>query len=73
MAQWTGRGIIVGIGRHRDYNVKLPSGRILWRNRRYLRTQIPAISIPRHDEPAPTLPESPSASRSSQPRRSNRR
>ena len=72
---WTRRGFIVGIGRHRDYTVKLPSGRILWRNRRYLRPQIPAISIPRHDQPAPPPSDSepPSASHSSQPRRSSRR
>ena len=29
-------GIIVGIGRHRDYHVKVPSGRVYWRNRRFL-------------------------------------
>ena len=70
---WTRRGVIVGIGGHRDYNVKLPSGRILWRNCRYLRPWIPAIAIPSHDQPAPTPSDSSSASRSSQPRRSNRR
>ena len=70
---WTRRGIIVGIGRHRDYNVKLPSGHMLWRNRRYLHPQIPATSIPSHDQPAPTPSELPSASCSSQPRHSNRR
>ena len=37
---WMRRGVIVGIGRHRDYNVKLPSGRILWRNRRYFRRRL---------------------------------
>ena len=70
---WTRRGVIVGIGRHRDYNVKLPSGRILWRNRRYLRPRIPAILIPSHDQPTPTQSDSSSASQSSQPRRSHRR
>ena len=33
---WDQVGTIIGIGRHRDYRVKRPSGRILWRNRRYL-------------------------------------
>ena len=72
---WARRGVIVGIGRHRDNNIKLPSGRILCRNRRCLRPRIPAIPIPSHDQPAPTPSVSPSASRSSssQPRRSNRR
>ena len=27
----------MGIGKSRDYHVKLPSGRVLWRNRRFLR------------------------------------
>ena len=34
---WDRVGQVVGIGRHRDYHVKLPSGRIYWRNRRFLR------------------------------------
>lgn len=36
--RWNQVGSLVGVGRHRDYLVKLPSGRVLWRNRRYLRT-----------------------------------
>lgn len=35
--RWDKTGTVVGIGTHRDYHVKLPSGRILWRNRRFLR------------------------------------
>ena len=74
---WTRRGVIVGIGTHRDYKYDnrglLPSGRISWRNRRYLRPRIPAIPIPSHDQPAPTPSEPLQASRSSQPRRSNSR
>ena len=34
---WTHVGVIVGVGRNRDYLVKLESGRIWWRNRRFLR------------------------------------
>ena len=37
--QWDKNGIIVGIGENRDYLVKLNSGRIYWRNRRFLRTR----------------------------------
>ncbi|XP_064100829.1 uncharacterized protein K02A2.6-like [Macrobrachium nipponense] len=35
--RWDKTGVIMGIGKSRDYHVKLPSGRILWRNRRFLR------------------------------------
>ncbi|XP_043243517.1 uncharacterized protein LOC122392555 [Amphibalanus amphitrite] len=35
--RWDRTGVIVGIGRRRSYLVKLPSGRIWWRNRRFLR------------------------------------
>ncbi|XP_064080641.1 uncharacterized protein LOC135197509 [Macrobrachium nipponense] len=35
--RWDKTGVIMGIGKSRDYYVKLPSGRILWRNRRFLR------------------------------------
>ena len=38
---WLKHGVIVGIGDHRDYYVKLPSGRVWWRNRRFLRPFIP--------------------------------
>ena len=35
--RWDKAGIVMGVGRSRDYHVKLPSGRVLWRNRRFLR------------------------------------
>ena len=35
---WDRSGTIVGIGRNRDYLIKLRSGRTYWRNRRFLRT-----------------------------------
>ena len=35
--KWDRTGIIVGVGERRNYRIKLPSGRVLWRNRRYLR------------------------------------
>ena len=37
---WDRSGIIISKGRHRDYRVKQPSGRILWRNRRFLRENV---------------------------------
>lgn len=35
--RWDKTGVVMGIGKSRDYHVRLPSGRILWRNRRFLR------------------------------------
>ena len=35
--KWDRSGIIVGIGKNRDYHIRLPSGRVFWRNRRLLR------------------------------------
>ncbi|XP_065182546.1 uncharacterized protein K02A2.6-like [Sycon ciliatum] len=48
---WSAHGSIVAIGQHRDYLVKLPSGRIFWRNRRFLRPRVsptppPAAAVP---------------------------
>lgn len=36
---WDRTGTITAVGARRDYMVKLPSGRLFWRNRRYLRPQ----------------------------------
>ncbi|KAI0225297.1 hypothetical protein LSAT2_023835 [Lamellibrachia satsuma] len=38
--KWDRVGVIIGIGRHRDYHVKLPSGRVYWRNRRFMKPDI---------------------------------
>ena len=38
--------MVVGIGKHRDFHVKLPSGRVWWRNRRYLRPHYSDILSP---------------------------
>ncbi|KAG0722364.1 Transposon Ty3-I Gag-Pol polyprotein [Chionoecetes opilio] len=35
--RWNKQGVVVGVGKHRDYHVQVASGRIFWRNRRYLR------------------------------------
>ena len=41
--RWDCQGQVIGVGRNRDYHIKLPSGRIYRRNRRFLR---PAFSMP---------------------------
>ena len=38
---WDKNGIIVGVGKKRDYMIKLNSGRIYWRNRRFIRSHHP--------------------------------
>ena len=48
---WDRTGVVTGIGKRRDFLIRLPSGRILWRNRRYLRPQRSLIT-----EGAPTAP-----------------
>lgn len=41
--RWEKVGVIVGIGAHRDYLVKMGSGRVMWRNRKYLRPHRPLL------------------------------
>ncbi|KAK4311797.1 hypothetical protein Pmani_011926 [Petrolisthes manimaculis] len=43
--RWDRVGVIVGIGQRRDYRVKMGSGRILWRNRRFLRPHRPMTPV----------------------------
>ena len=49
--RWDKVGIVMGCGRHRDYEVRLPSGRVWWRNCRYLRP----VPLPSGD-PLPLIP-----------------
>ena len=42
---WDRTGVIVGIGKRRDYFVRLPSGRAYWRDRRYLRPLRPLVTV----------------------------
>lgn len=35
--KWSHVGVVVGLGRYRDYRIKFASGSVLWRNRRFLR------------------------------------
>lgn len=76
--RWDRVGSVVGIGRHRDYLVKLPSGRTLWRNRRFVRpTPVPSDRLPGDRTSAATGASCDERTRStqppSQPRRSTRR
>ena len=41
--RWDRLGVVVGVGARRSYLVKLGSGRILWRNRRFLRRHRPLV------------------------------
>ncbi|KAK8397505.1 hypothetical protein O3P69_004333 [Scylla paramamosain] len=43
--RWDTVGIVMGVGKSRDYLVKMPSGRVLWRNRRLLRPVPPVPMI----------------------------
>ena len=66
---WDRAGTITGVGTRRDYTVKLPSGRLLWRNRRYLRPRStpaepprsprPTLQQPQHRPPSPPQPPRP--------------
>lgn len=53
--RWDRTGVIVGIGSRRTYLLKLKSGRILWRNRRFLRPHRPLIE---HSAGLPVAPTS---------------
>ena len=44
--RWDRSGVVVGIGRRKSYLIKLPSGRIWWRNRRFLRPRRPLLTNP---------------------------
>ena len=35
--RWDRRGVVVLMGNRRDYRIKMQSGRVYWRNRRFLR------------------------------------
>ncbi|XP_042859319.1 protein piccolo-like [Penaeus japonicus] len=56
--RWDKIGTVVGIGRRRDYHIKLPSGRIYWRNRRFLRPYHQPIQVgTRAVQPTENTPE----------------
>lgn len=51
---WASTGVIVAVGHRRDYLIRLSSGRILWRNRRFLRLHRPHAPGPRATESTST-------------------
>ena len=62
--RWDKVGTIIGIGKSRDYHVRLASGRIWWRNRRFLHpVHFPTDSPPGLNEQA-AHPEDPAPRRS---------
>ena len=54
--KWDRVGNIIAIGKFRDYSIKLPSGRLLWRNRIYLKK---ILQNPTADDVAETVPPPP--------------
>ena len=74
---WDKVGIVVGRGKSRDYEVRLPSGRVYWRNRRFLRPVIPHSVDPLPNPSVPVVPSCMDPERESftspmSPRRSKR-
>ena len=67
---WDRRGVIVAIGRHRDYYVRMRSGRVYWRNRRFLRPFIPLICS--SESSSQTTRTTSTSSQADGPRRSTR-
>jgi hypothetical protein len=74
--RWDKTGIVISIGKHRDYRVKLPSGRVYWRNRRFLKPDYSADAEPRRPsvsiDPTPTeieIPDVPNENRGQPSRR----
>ena len=64
---WGRTGIIVAVGRHRTYLVKLPSGRILWRNRHFLRLCRPLVPTNHHTSQQTTTVPPPSKAKTTNP------
>ena len=46
---WDRTGHVVTVGRSRDYRIKMPSGRLLWRNRRFVRP-VPSPEVVQEQE-----------------------
>ena len=69
--RWDAYGIIIHIGQHRQYHVKMTNGRTLIRNRRFIRRRVPMeppssqCSSPIPPPPLPPLPQPPQALRRS--------
>ncbi|XP_063590912.1 uncharacterized protein K02A2.6-like [Penaeus indicus] len=70
--RWNKVAVVMGIGRSRDYLLRTTSGRVLWRNRRFLRVvPIPShapVEDKREDDPDRPAQDSPCPRRCRQPR-----
>lgn len=57
---WDKTGLVMGVGRARTYEVRVPSGRVYWRNRRFLRpvhnTDSPLLRREAHSDDPPAEP-----------------
>ena len=73
--QWDIYGIVVEIGPYRRYYIKLRSGRILVRNRRFLRRRVPISSVPlgMNQDQVPPVAARPVPRRSARSRRRPKR
>ena len=50
--RWDNLGTIVSVGYHRDYLIKTPSGKVFWRNRRFLRPSLKTSDNPKKKPPS---------------------
>ncbi|XP_076060199.1 uncharacterized protein LOC143036563, partial [Oratosquilla oratoria] len=62
--RWDKVGVIMGRGRSRDYELRLPSGRLWWRNRRHLRPVAPPPDASATAAPLPSRADPPTPRRS---------
>ncbi|XP_037782055.1 uncharacterized protein LOC119578559 [Penaeus monodon] len=66
--RWDKLDTVMGIGKSRDYQIRLPSGRVWWRNRRFLRPTMSPLasstSEPEQPTPAADIPSLTSPRRS---------
>lgn len=52
--RWDRVGVVMSVGKSRDYELRLPSGRVYWRNRRFLRPVPESVDLPH--SPVPVAP-----------------
>ncbi|PAA65850.1 hypothetical protein BOX15_Mlig025290g1 [Macrostomum lignano] len=71
---WDKKGVVVEVGRHQDYMVKLVSGRIFRRNRVYIRRCLPQeqLSTTGASQKEGEAQDAPDKPKTAQPRRSQR-
>ncbi|TRY78894.1 hypothetical protein TCAL_06735, partial [Tigriopus californicus] len=57
--RWDGTAVVVGIPDRRRYHLRFPSGRILWRNRKFIRKMIDKLHDPLTNKPSHTSSQEP--------------